>query len=55
MVEGVGSGVEILSLPCTSCVALDNLLNLSVRVFFSVSVSANGDDNATYFRGLLNA
>lgn len=29
-VEGVGSGVEILSLPCTSCVALDNLLNLSV-------------------------
>ena len=35
-VEGVGSGVEILSLPCTSCVALDNLLNLSVWVFFSV-------------------
>lgn len=25
MVEGMGSGVEILSLPCTSCVALRQL------------------------------
>lgn len=34
VVEGVGSRVEILSLPHTSCVALDNLLNLSVEFSF---------------------
>lgn len=34
MLENVGSGVEILSLPHTSCVTLDKLLNLSVE--FSV-------------------
>lgn len=31
MLECVGSEIEILSLPHTSCVVLDKLLNLSVE------------------------
>lgn len=39
VVESVSSGVDILSMPHTSCVALDKLLNLSVKFLFSYFIS----------------